>query len=148
MIELTNLTKVYGAGTASVKALTDISLTVNQGEFVAVMGTSGSGKSTLLNIIGCLDTAFALGATPKKIIWEVSEEILFCSLQGGYLGIVIAGFTNTMINRYVGKYWAAFNITTALLGIVLASVVGWITSLIPARKAAKIDPVSALRQER
>jgi len=55
MLEITNISKVYGAGTARVVALDDVSLIVNEGDFIAIMGTSGSGKSTLLNIIGGLD---------------------------------------------------------------------------------------------
>lgn len=55
MITLTNLSKLYRNGMATTKALTDINLSVNQGEFIAVMGPSGCGKSTLLNLIGLLD---------------------------------------------------------------------------------------------
>jgi putative ABC transport system ATP-binding protein len=55
LIEVRELTKVYGEGDAEVRALDGVSATVNRGEFVAVMGPSGSGKSTLMNIVGCLD---------------------------------------------------------------------------------------------
>jgi len=56
MLEVRNVSKIYGEGTAKVVALNDVSLQVNSGDFIAIMGPSGSGKSTLLNIIGGLDS--------------------------------------------------------------------------------------------
>lgn len=56
MIKASNLTKIYNKGmTTEVYAVNDISITINKGEFISIMGASGSGKSTLMNILGCLD---------------------------------------------------------------------------------------------
>ena len=55
LLELSGVSRTYGAGGAPLTVLSDISLTIQSGEFVAIMGASGSGKSTLMNIIGCLD---------------------------------------------------------------------------------------------
>lgn len=55
MIHLKDIEKIYTKGTVSTQVLRGISLTIQQGEYIAIMGTSGTGKSTLMNIIGCLD---------------------------------------------------------------------------------------------
>jgi len=55
MLELEDVTKVYSTGAIEVRALDGISLNVDEGEMVAIMGHSGSGKSTMMNILGCLD---------------------------------------------------------------------------------------------
>ena len=57
VVEMHDITKVYGEGEAEVRAVDGISLTVEPGEYVAIMGASGSGKSTVMNIIGALDVA-------------------------------------------------------------------------------------------
>lgn len=57
VVELIDVTKVYGSGDSEVRAVNGVSLTIEPGDYVAIMGASGSGKSTLMNIIGALDVA-------------------------------------------------------------------------------------------
>jgi putative ABC transport system ATP-binding protein len=56
LIAVKDLTKIYRTGDIEMHALNAVSLTINKGEFVAIMGASGSGKSTFMNILGCLDS--------------------------------------------------------------------------------------------
>ena len=56
ILKVEHVSKIYGKGETSVKALDDVSFSVEQGQFVAIIGPSGSGKSTLLHILGGVDT--------------------------------------------------------------------------------------------
>lgn len=56
LLEVSNISKIYGSGEAAVQALKNVSFVIPKGEYVAIVGESGSGKSTLLNMIGALDT--------------------------------------------------------------------------------------------
>lgn len=55
IIQLEHISKIYGTGNTEVRALSDVCLTVEEGEYCSIMGPSGSGKSTAMNVIGCLD---------------------------------------------------------------------------------------------
>ena len=85
LIQFDRVTKIYRLGDVSVPALRNVSLAVEQAEFVAIMGASGSGKSTLMNIIGCLDVPtsgrYLLGGHPvsdydRNTLAEVRNEKL------------------------------------------------------------------------
>ena len=68
VLELQNVSRIFGEGDAQVKALDDVSLSIRRGEFVLIVGSSGSGKSTLLNMIGLLDKP-----TSGKVILDGKE---------------------------------------------------------------------------
>ena len=92
IIELSQVTKVYGEGEGEVRALRGIDLRIDAGEFLAVMGPSGSGKSTCMNILGCLDTPTSgqykfLGAPVAQM--SADQRAL---LRRNYLGFVFQGF--------------------------------------------------------
>jgi len=77
ILKTQDLRKIYGSGDTEVRALDGVSLTVNKGEFVAVVGTSGSGKSTLLHMIGGLDrpTSGSVTVDGKQIFSLKDEEL-------------------------------------------------------------------------
>jgi putative ABC transport system ATP-binding protein len=109
LIEMHELTRVYQLGPQEIHALSGIDLTINPGEYVAIMGPSGSGKSTLMNIIGCLDRPTA----------------------GRYLldGVPVESMTEDELaairNRKIGFVFQTFNLlarTTALQNVELPLV--------------------------
>lgn len=92
LISLSGITKIYGDGEAEVRALRGVDLTINTGEFVAIMGPSGSGKSTAMNVIGCLDTP-----TDGKYLYNGVDvgnldQDQRALLRRHYLGFVFQGY--------------------------------------------------------
>ena len=92
LIELVGVTKTYGQGATALQALKGVDLTIEAGDFVAIMGPSGSGKSTAMNTLGCLDTP----TTGQYIFNGVHVETLSrdqrALLRRNYLGFVFQGF--------------------------------------------------------
>ncbi|MGA7971894.1 MAG: ABC transporter ATP-binding protein [Pseudolabrys sp.] len=106
LIEFRSVCKVYGSGDAAVHALTDVDMTIEDGEFVSIMGPSGSGKSTAMNILGCLDT-------------PTTGDYRFMGVEVGRL----ARNKRAMIRRHMlGFVFQGFNLlarTTALENVEL-----------------------------
>ncbi len=92
LIELRQLTKTYGHGDASFQALRGVDLTIDRGDFVAIMGPSGSGKSTLMNTLGCLDTPTAGHYWYDGIAVETLNTDQRSLLRRHALGFVFQGF--------------------------------------------------------
>ena len=92
LIELRRVTKTYGAGATALQALKGVDLTIEAGDFVAIMGPSGSGKSTAMNILGCLDTP----TSGEYLFRGVHVESLLrdqrARLRRRFLGFVFQGF--------------------------------------------------------
>jgi putative ABC transport system ATP-binding protein len=92
LVRLSRVTKIYGEGDSEVRALAGIDLTIEAGEFVAVMGASGSGKSTCMNMLGCLDvpTSGAYYFRGVDVAHLSRDELAL--LRRHYLGFVFQGF--------------------------------------------------------
>jgi len=92
LIQLDKVTKIYTMGEVTVSALLEASLTIDEGEFVAIMGASGSGKSTLMNILGCLDGPttgrYLLG---RHLVSEFDRDTL-AEVRNHMLGFVFQNF--------------------------------------------------------
>lgn len=98
LIKLKNISKKFGAKDTEVTALRDVSIEINEGEIIAIVGTSGSGKSTLLNIIGTLDRQTTGEYVLKnKNLDELNEHDL-AKLRNKSFGFVVQNFA--LINDY------------------------------------------------
>ena len=92
LVELTNVTKIYGSGQAAVTALAGIDVRIESGEFLAVMGPSGSGKSTCMNILGCLDSPTSGSYRFSGVEVGALSRDQRARLRREYLGFVFQGF--------------------------------------------------------
>jgi len=92
LIRLSGMTKTYGQGPSAFQALKGIDLSIDTGEFVAIMGPSGSGKSTVMNILGCLDTPSDGSYEFQGVAVERLQRDQRALLRRHFLGFVFQGF--------------------------------------------------------
>lgn len=92
LLELKNIKKYYKMGDSVVKALDDVSLTINDGEFVTIIGPSGSGKSTMMNIVGCLDVATEGEYLVDGVEISSYSENQLAFLRNKKMGFIFQGF--------------------------------------------------------
>lgn len=91
-IRIEELSKIYGMGVQQVLALDKVSLTVNRGEFVAIIGASGSGKSTFMNVVGCLDRATSGEYFLENINIKDKSDDELSHIRNKHIGFVFQSF--------------------------------------------------------
>ena len=109
--ELRGISKIYGSGDLEVKALDQLNLTVQEGDYLAVMGASGSGKSTAMNILGCLDRptsgTYRLNGTAVELLDDDAlADVRNCSLGFVFQQFHLLGHASAMENVMLPMIYA------------------------------------------
>ncbi len=130
ILVMDKLCKNYQLGTVELRVLRDIDITINSGEYVAIMGPSGSGKSTLLNMIGCLDRpssgSYRLGG---QDVSQLEDDDL-SAIRGARIGFVFQSFNliaqlNVIENIEIPMFYQSYGeVESAERSMELATMVG------------------------
>lgn len=92
IIDVKDLTKIYRTGDIELKALNEVTCSINQGEFVCIMGPSGSGKSTMMNILGCLDVLTSGQYLLDGIDIKDQNRAALADIRNQKIGFVFQGY--------------------------------------------------------
>ncbi|BAY07757.1 ABC transporter ATP-binding protein [Calothrix sp. NIES-2098] len=116
IIRLENIFKIYGSGETEVKALNNVNLTIDEGEYCSIMGPSGSGKSTAMNIIGCLDRPTSGNYYLDNINVAQMDDKALAHIRNKKLGFVFQQFhllsqLTALENVMLPMAYAGINIT-------------------------------------
>ncbi|WP_040195850.1 ABC transporter ATP-binding protein [Candidatus Soleaferrea massiliensis] len=115
LIDIKNVSKIYNPGENEVRALDNVSLQVDEGEYVSIVGQSGSGKSTLMNILGCLDipssgryilNGTGIGSMPDDALSEIRNKTIGFIFQGFNLVSNLSALENVelpLLYRRMGR---------------------------------------------
>lgn len=129
ILQMTGITKDYQKGERTVPALRGVDLTIDKGEFLAIVGPSGSGKSTLLNIIGCLDTPTGgsvaydgqeLGKLKERDLSKYRKENIGFIFQSFNLIPVLSVLENVELPMVIEKKMTKYEMTQKATDIIAA----------------------------